>query len=62
MSTGKDVRWGRWIGVIAGAIVFLKSAGFLVARLVGLVKSEMQARGDDVAFVLGLAERRRSGR
>jgi hypothetical protein len=62
MSKVSDVRWGRWVGAVAGALVLLKSAAFVVARLIGLAKSEVQARGGDTAFVLGLAERRRSGR
>lgn len=62
MSGARDVRWGRWIGAVAGAIVMFKSAAFVVARLFGLAKNEVQARGGDVAFVLGLAERRKAGR
>jgi hypothetical protein len=62
MSKVSDVRWGRWVGAVAGALVLVKSAAFVVARLIGLAKSEVQARGSDTAFVLGLAERRRSGR
>jgi hypothetical protein len=62
MSGARDVRWGRWLGAIAGAIVMVKSAAFVVARLFGLAKSEVQARGSDVAFVLGLVERRKTGR
>ena len=61
MSKVSDVRWGRWVGAIAGVLVLLKSAAFVVARLFGLTKSEVQARGRDTAFVLGLAERRRRG-
>ncbi len=62
MSKVSDVRWGRWVGAVAAALVLFKSATFVVARLLGLAKHEVQARGGDVAFVLGLAERRRSGR
>jgi len=39
-----------------------KSAAFVVARLFGVARNEVQARGGDVAFVLGLAERRKAGR
>ena len=62
MSKLKDVRWGRWVGAIAGALVLVKSLVFVVARLFRLTKNEAQARGSDVAYVLGLAERRRAGR
>lgn len=62
MSKISEMRWGRLIGAVAGALVVFKSAAFVVARLIGLTKSEVQARGSDTAFVLGLAERRRSGR
>lgn len=62
MSKLSEVRWGRWAGAVAGVLVMFKSAVFVVARLIGLTKSEVQARGHDTAFVLGLAEKRRSGR
>ena len=62
MSTAKNVRWGKWVGVIASLLVLLKFVGFVLARLLGLAKSEVQARGSDVTYVLGLAERRRVGR
>jgi hypothetical protein len=62
MSSVRDVRWGRWVAAIAGVLVMFKSAAFVLARLFGLAKSEAQARGSDVAFVLGLAERRKTGR
>ena len=62
MSKVKDVRWGRWVGAIAGALVLVKSLGFVVARVLRLTKNEVQARGSDSAYVLGLAERRRAGR
>lgn len=62
MSRVRDVRWGRWFGAIAGVLVMVKSAAFIVARLFGIAKNEVQARGGDVAFVLGLAERRKTGR
>jgi len=62
MSRVKDVRWGRWVGVIAGALVLVKSLGFVVSRALRLTRSEVQARGSDVGYVLGLAERRRAGR
>jgi hypothetical protein len=62
MPKVKDVRWGRWVGAIAGVLVLFKSVVFVVARLLGLAKNEAQARGSDTAFVLGLAERRRAGR
>jgi hypothetical protein len=62
MSRTKDVRWGRWVGAIAGAIVLVKSLGFVVVRVLRLTKNEAQARGSDVAYVLGVAERRRTGR
>jgi len=62
MSRVKDVRWGRWVGAIAGVVVLFKSAVFVVARVLRLANNEAQARGSDVAYVLGVAERRRAGR
>jgi len=62
MSKVKDVRWGKWVGAIAGALVLVKSLVFVVARVLRLTKSEVQARGSDVGYVLGLAERRRASR
>jgi hypothetical protein len=44
---------------VVGLLVLLKSAAFVVARLFGLARNEVQARGGDVNFVLGLADRRR---
>ena len=61
MSKASEVRWGKWIGLFAGLIVFLKSVSFLVSRLFGFARHEVEARGGDVTFVLGLAERRRAG-
>ena len=62
MSKVKDVRWGKWVGVIAGVLVLLKSLAFVVVRLLRITKNEVQARGSDTAYVLSLAERRRAGR
>jgi hypothetical protein len=62
MSKVKDVRWGKWVGAVAGVLVLVKSLVFVVARVLRLANSEAQARGSDVAYVLGLAERRRAGR
>ena len=62
MSKVKDVRWGKWVGAIAGVLVLFKSFAFVVVRLLRLTRNEVQARGSDTAYVLGLAERRRAGR
>ena len=62
MSKVKDVRWGRWLGAIAGVLMLFKSLAFVLARLFRLANSEAQARGSDVGYVLGLAERRKVGR
>ena len=61
MAKAKDVRWGKWVGAVAGVLVLLKSVAFIVAKAFGLAKHEVQARGGDVNFVLGLAERRKRG-
>jgi hypothetical protein len=61
MSKASEVRWGRWVAAIAGFLVMLKSGAFVFSRLFRLTKNEVQARGGDTAFVLGLASRRRSG-
>jgi hypothetical protein len=62
MSKSKGVHWGRWAGAIAGVVLLIKSLVFVIARLLRLTKNEVQARGSDTAYVLGLAERRRAGR
>jgi hypothetical protein len=62
MSKASDVRWGRWVGAFAGVLVLFKSAAFVLARLFSLGKNEVQARGHDVNFVLGMVERRAHGR
>jgi hypothetical protein len=62
MSKVKDVRWGKWVGAIVGAFVLVKSLVFVVARALRLTRSEVEARGSDVGYVLGLAERRRASR
>lgn len=62
MSRKHDVRWwGRWVAVLAGALVAIRSAVFLLRRIFRVVGSEVQARGKDEAFLLNLAARRRSG-
>ena len=61
MTKASDVRWGRWIGVVAGVLVLVKSVAFVVSRLFRVAKSEVRARGSDEAFVLGLAARRKGG-
>ena len=62
MSKARGVRWGKWVGAIAGAVVLVKSIGFVAVRVLRLAKNEVEARGSDVGYVLGLAERRRAGR
>ena len=62
MSKVKDVRWGKWVGAIAGVLVLVKSLVFVVARVLRLTRSEVEARGSDVGYVLGLAERHRASR
>lgn len=62
MSGKREVHWRRWATAIVGGLVALKSLAFLVSRAVRFTKHETEARGGDVAFVLGLAERRRAGR
>jgi len=46
----------------AGVLVVFTSVAFVVAKVLGLAKKEVQARGRDVEFVLGLTERRKSAR
>ena len=47
--------------VLAGVLVAIKSAVFLLRRIFRIASSEVQARGKDEAFLLNLAARRRSG-
>lgn len=62
MSTTTDVHWGRWVAGIAGAVVFVKLLGVALARGLGLAMREAEARGSDVAYVLGMTERHKLGR
>jgi hypothetical protein len=62
MGRTDEVRWGRWVAGAAGALVLLRSAAYVMVRLIRFTGHEVQARGGDVAFVLGLAERHRGGR
>ena len=57
----KDVRWGKWVGMIAGVVILFKSLVFVIARVLRLANNEAQARGSDTAYVLGLVERRKAG-
>jgi hypothetical protein len=61
MSGIRQVHWRRWTTAIVGTLLALKSMVFLVSRLLRFTRSEVEARGGDSAFVLGLAERRRAG-
>jgi hypothetical protein len=61
MSRIKDVRWGKWVGMIAGVLVVFKSLVFVIARLLRLANNEVQARGSDTAYVLRLVDRRMTG-
>lgn len=58
MSKLSEVRWGRLVGAVVGVLLLLKVIAFVVSKVVALTKSEMEARGSDVSFVLGMAERR----
>ncbi|HET7349751.1 MAG TPA: hypothetical protein VFJ28_02315 [Marmoricola sp.] len=53
-----EMRWTRWVAVVAGALVVLRSAAFVIVRVMRFAGREAQARGSDVGYVLGLAERR----
>ncbi len=61
MSRARHVRWTRWVAAIAGLLVGIKSAVFLLRRIFRIASSEVQARGSDEAFLMNLAARRRSG-
>jgi hypothetical protein len=62
MTKVKNVHWGRWVGSIACGLIVLKSTAFVTGKAFGVARSEVQARGGDVAFVLGLVKRQRSTR
>jgi hypothetical protein len=62
VSTIREKPWGKWVAAVAGVLLLLKSTAYVVARLFGFAKHEVQARGGDVAFVLGVAERRKGTR
>jgi hypothetical protein len=58
MSKATHVRWGRWIGAFAGALVLLKSLSFCLSRGVAIAKDEVRVRGSDASFVLDMVARR----
>ncbi|WP_027861907.1 hypothetical protein [Marmoricola sp. URHB0036] len=60
MSKNRQRHLGRWAAAIVGALVALKALIFCVSRLFRFTRHEVETRGGDVAFVLGIAERRRS--
>ena len=62
MSEKPQRHLGRWAAAILGALVALRAVIFCVSRLFRFTRHEVEARGSDVAFVLGVAERRRAGR
>lgn len=61
MTKDLKSRLGRWAAVLAGVLVALKTVAFVVSRIFRITKSEVNHRGSDVNFVLGVAERRRAG-
>jgi hypothetical protein len=61
MTKDLKSRVGRWAAVFAGVLVVLKTVSFVVSRIFRVTRSEVSARGRDVDYVLGLAERRRAG-
>ena len=60
MSKDIKSRVGRWAAIFAGVLVALKTVVFVVSRIFRFTKSEVNARGSDVNYVLGMAERRRT--
>jgi hypothetical protein len=62
MTKNKSVRWGRWVAAVTGVLVTLKASVFVFSRVFRVAKHEVQARGGDVTFVLGLNDRRRNAR
>jgi len=62
MSKKHQRHLGRWAAAIVGALVALRTMIFCVSRVFRFTRHEVEARGGDVAFVLGVAERRRAGR
>ena len=58
MSKLGDVRWARWAGTVVGVLVLFKVVRYVVSKVISVTKNEVQARGGDVSFVLGMAERR----
>jgi hypothetical protein len=49
------------VTAVVGGLVAIRSAVFVGSRLFRFTRHEVETRGGDVAFVLGLAERRRLG-
>jgi hypothetical protein len=62
MSNLRQKPWRRWLAVVAGALLLLKTLVVTVSKLFSFAHHEAQARGGDVNFVLGLAGRRRGSR
>jgi hypothetical protein len=60
MAGARHVHWRRWVATIVSFLLALKTAVFLVSHLFRFAKREVESRGGDTAFVLGLTERRRA--
>ena len=62
MSEKRQRHLGRWAAAIVGVLVAIRAAVFCLTRLFRFTRHEVESRGGDVTFVLGVAERRRAGR
>ncbi len=59
MSGLREKPWGRWLALVTGALVLLKTLTVTISKIFTFAGREVQARGGDVNFVLGLAGRRK---
>ncbi len=59
MSRSGRKPWRVWIAAVAGVLLALKTAAFLIPRLFALVTDEVQSRGADVNIAVNLANRGR---
>jgi hypothetical protein len=60
MSSNIRTRVTRWAAALTGVTLAFMGVVSLLRRVLRIAKGEAEARGSDVSFVLGAAERGRS--
>jgi hypothetical protein len=59
MSRSGRKPWRAWIAAVAGVLLVLKTAAYVIPRLFALVTDEAKNRGADVNLAVNLANRGR---